>query len=164
MSESYQLAQVNIARILAPLTDPIMDGFVARLDDINALADGSHGFVWRLQTEEGDATALRPYEDDRIIVNLSVWASIDDLFAFVYKSQHQEVKRLRRQWFERMDDHFIALWWVPSGHIPSVEEAKERLEYLRQHGETQQSFTFKKPFPAPRAVNDLSAQVVGEHQ
>src|SRR5712691_9169979 len=96
MSENYQLAQVNIARILAPLTDPIMAGFVARLDDINALADGSPGFVWRLQTEEGDATALRPYEDDRIIVNLSVWASLDDLFAFVYKSQHQEVKRSSR--------------------------------------------------------------------
>ncbi len=162
MSENYQLAQVNIARILAPLTDPIMAGFVARLDDINALADGSPGFVWRLQTEEGDATALRPYEDDRIIVNLSVWASLDDLFAFVYKSQHQEVKRLRRQWFERIDDHFIALWWVPAGHIPSVEEAKERLEYLREHAETPYAFSFRKSFPAPEPVNDASAQVVGE--
>jgi len=162
MSENYQLAQVNIARILAPLTDPIMAGFVARLDDINALADGSPGFVWRLQTEEGDATALRPYEDDRIIVNLSVWASLDDLFAFVYKSQHQEVKRLRRQWFERIDDYFISLWWVPAGHIPSVEEAKERLEYLREHAETPYAFSFKKSFSAPEPVNDASAQVVVE--
>src|SRR6266567_4452424 len=127
MSENYQLAQVNIARMLAPLTDPIMAGFVARLDDINALADGSPGFVWRLQTEEGDATALRPYEDDRIIVNLSVWASLDD--------------------------HFIALWWVPASHIPSVEEAKERLEYLREHAETPYAFSFKKSFSAPEPVN-----------
>lgn len=162
MSEDYQLAQVNIARMLAPLTDPIMAGFVARLDDINALADSSPGFVWRLQTEEGDATALRPYDDDHILVNLSVWASLDDLFAFVYKSQHQHVKRQRRQWFEQFDGHFLALWWVPAGHIPSVEEAKVRLEYLREHAETPYAFSFKKSFPAPQSLSDLSAQVVGE--
>lgn len=162
MSEDYQLAQVNIARMLAPLTDPIMAGFVARLDDINSLADNRSGFVWRLQTEEGDATALRPYDDDRILVNLSVWACLDDLFAFVYKSQHQDVKRQRRQWFERFDGHFLALWWIPAGHIPGVEEAKERLEYLREHGETPYAFTFKKTFPAPQPIIDLSAQVIAE--
>jgi Domain of unknown function (DUF3291) len=147
----YQLAQVNIARMLAPLSDPLMAGFVAQLDAINALADGSPGFLWRLQTEEGNATTLRPYEEDLILVNLSLWASLSDLLAFVYKSRHRSVLQQRQQWFERFDGPYLALWWVPSGHIPSVEEAKERLAYLRAHGETPYAFSFKKPFPAPEA-------------
>ena len=143
----YHLAQVNIARMLAPLSDPLMAGFVERLDTINALADGSPGFLWRLQTEEGNATTLRPYEDDLILVNLSLWASLSDLQAFVYKSQHRSVLQQRPQWFERFEGPYLALWWVPTGHIPSVEEAKERLAYLRTHGETPYAFSFKKPFP-----------------
>src|SRR5574341_824674 len=101
MSSTYPLAQVNIGRILAPLDGPIMAGFVARLDEINALADESPGLVWRLQTEEGNATDLRPYDDDRILVNMSVWESLEDLKAYVYKSVHAEVMRQRRQWFEK---------------------------------------------------------------
>ena len=158
----YQLAQVNIARMLAPLSDPLMAGFVAQLDAINALADGSPGFLWRLQTEEGNATTLRPYEDDLILVNLSLWASLSDLLTFVYKSRHRSVLQQRQQWFERFEGPYLALWWVPSGHIPSVEEAKERLAYLHAHGETPYAFTFKKPFPAPEAVSDLPAPVVIE--
>jgi hypothetical protein len=158
----YQIAQVNIARMLAPLTDPLMAGFVEELDAINALADNSPGFHWRLQTPEGNATDLRPYEDDLILVNLSLWASLADLSAFVYKSWHLQVLQQRSQWFQRFDGPYLALWWVHSGHIPSVEEAKERLAYLRDHGETSYAFSFKKLFPAPETVSDLSAQVVIE--
>jgi hypothetical protein len=158
----YQLAQVNIARMLAPLSDPLMAGFVAQLDTINALADGSPGFLWRLQTEERNATTLRPYEDDLILVNLSLWASLSDLLVFVYKSQHRSVLQQRRQWFERFEGPYLALWWVPSGHVPSVEEAKERLAYLRAHGETPYAFSFKKPFQAPEVVSGFPAPVVME--
>jgi len=158
----YHLAQVNIARMLAPLTDPLMTGFVAELDGINALADNSPGFLWRLQTSEGNATDLRPYEDDLILVNLSLWASLADLSAFVYKSRHRQVLQLRQKWFQRFDGPYVALWWVPSGHIPSVQKAKERLAYLSAHGETPHAFSFKKLFPAPEAGCDLPAQILVE--
>jgi Domain of unknown function (DUF3291) len=150
----YSLAQVNIARMLAPLDDPIMAGFVAQLDAVNAIADGSPGFIWRLQTPEGNATDLRPYEDEMILVNMSVWASLEDLARFVYtsESQHRDVMKQRRRWFQRFDGPYMALWWVPQDHIPTVEEAKERLEHLRTHGESPFAFSFKKPFPAPDAT------------
>ena len=115
MQDPVHLAQVNIARMKAPLEDPLMAGFVARLDDINALADRSPGFVWRLQTDAGDATYLRPYGDDRILVNLSVWQTIEDLQAYVYRSAHAEVLRQRHDWFERFEGAYVALWWVPAG-------------------------------------------------
>ena len=150
----YQLAQVNIARMLAPLSDPVMAGFVAQLDTINALADSSPGFVWRLQTPEGNATELRPYEDDLILVNLSVWASLSTLQDFVFKSRHRAVMQQRRQWLERFDGPYMALWWVPGGHIPSVEEAKERLECLRTRGETAYAFSLKRSFPAPEEADE----------
>src|SRR6266446_4935442 len=105
----YQLAQVNIARMLAPLTEPLMAGFVAQLDAINALADSSPGFLWRLQTPEGNATALRPYEDDLVLVNLSLWASLADLSTFVYKSRHRRVLQQRLEWFQRFDSPYLAL-------------------------------------------------------
>ncbi|MCK6623977.1 MAG: DUF3291 domain-containing protein [Anaerolineae bacterium] len=149
MSSKYHLAQVNIGRILAPLDGPLMAGFVARLDEINALADGTPGFVWRLQTEEGNATDLRPYDDDRILVNMSVWESLEDLKAYVYKSAHAEVMRQRRQWFEKFEGMYMTLWWVKAGHIPTVAEAKRRLEYLSEHGPSAHAFTFKQPFPPP---------------
>ena len=158
----YHLAQVNIARMLAPLTDPLMAGFVADLDAINALADNSPGFLWRLQTSEGNATDIRPYEDDLILVNLSLWASLADLSTFVYKSRHRQVLQQRHQWFQRFNGPYVALWWMLSGHIPTVEEAKERLFYLSANGETPYAFSFKKPFPAPEAISDLPAQVVME--
>ncbi len=147
----YHLAQVNVARMVAPLSDPIMAGFVAKLDEVNALADRSPGFIWRFQTPEGNATALRAYEDERIIFNMSVWASLEDLTHYVYamESTHRHVMKQRRQWFERFDGPYMALWWVPEGHIPTVEEAKARLEHLATHGETAYAFTFKRPFPAP---------------
>jgi len=159
---TYHLAQVNIARMLAPLTDPRMAGFVAGLDAINTLADSSPGFLWRLQTPEGNATDIRPFEDDLIIVNLSLWASLADLSAFVYKSRHRQVLQQRQQWFQRFNGPYVALWWVPSGHIPTVEEAKERLAYLSGHGETPHAFSFKKLYPAPEAASDLPIQAIME--
>jgi heme-degrading monooxygenase HmoA len=143
----YYLAEINIGRILAPLDDPLMAGFVERLDEINALADNSPGFVWRLQSDEGNATNFRPYEDERILVNVSVWTSLEAFADYAYKSNHREVMKQRRQWFERFDGPYMALWWVPQGHIPTVAEAKERIDYLRAHGESPFAFSLKKPFP-----------------
>lgn len=141
------LAQVNIARMRAPLTDSVMADFVARLEEVNALADLSPGFVWRLQGSEGDATYLRPYDDDRMLFNLSVWETFEHLHQYVYRTVHAEVMKQRHSWFERMTDAYVALWWVPIGHVPSVEEAKQRLDELRRSGPTAFAFTFKQSFP-----------------
>jgi hypothetical protein len=137
------LAQVNIGRMRAPLDDALMKGFVERLAEINASADASPGFVWRLQTPEGDATYLRPYDDDRILVNMSVWESVGALKAYVYRSVHAEVLKQRREWFEQFAGVYLALWWVPAGHHPGVDEAKKRLAHLEAHGPSQFAFTFK---------------------
>ena len=145
----YHLAQVNIARMLAPIGDPLMAEFVAQLDPINAVADGSPGFIWRLQTAEGNATSLQAYPDPYIILNMSVWDSLEALTAFVYASAHRPVMARRRQWFARFDGSYTALWWVAAGHIPGVEEARERLDHLRAHGPTPFAFSFKQAFPAP---------------
>jgi len=141
-----QLAQVNIARARGEMSDPVMAEFVARLPEINALADQSPGFVWRLQTEDGDATAVRPYEDNRILINLSVWADLPALRTYVYRSAHAAIMRRRREWFERFDRIYVALWWVPVGHRPSVAEAVARLAHLEQHGSTALACSFAEPF------------------
>jgi heme-degrading monooxygenase HmoA len=151
MTKRFHLAQVNIARMKAPLESPLLAGFVARLDEINALADGSPGFVWRLQTGEGNATYLRPYEDDRILFNMSVWESVEALKAYVYGSAHRELLRQRHEWFEKFDSVYAALWWVPEGHRPSIDEAKKRLAHLAANGPSSFAFTFKETFP-PDAV------------
>ena len=143
----YHLAQVNIARMKAPLDSSLMSGFVARLNEINAVADASPGFVWRLQTDAGDATYLRPYDDDRILFNMSVWETADALRAYVYKSSHAEVLRQRRDWFEHFSGVYVALWWVPIGHFPGIDEAKKRLEQLQRHGPSQFAFDFKSILP-----------------
>src|SRR4029453_8761515 len=141
------LAQVNVATLRAPLDGPELAGFVAGRGPINALAETRPGFVWRLQTEDGDATAIRPYDDDRIMVNLSVWESFKTLRGFVYSTRHLEVMRHRRAWFSRMADPYLALWWVPAGTIPTVAEAKRRLELLAHRGPGPDAFTFRSPFP-----------------
>ena len=141
-----QLAQVNIGRARGAMDEPIMREFVARLAEINALADESPGFLWRLQTEDGDATALRPYPDERVLINLSVWADLDALRGYVYRSDHAAVMRRRREWFERFEGVFVALWWVPAGHRPPVAEAVGRLAHLEAHGPTPYAFSFAQPF------------------
>jgi heme-degrading monooxygenase HmoA len=147
------LAQVNIGRARGEMTDPVMADFAARLAEINALADRSPGFVWRLQTEDGDATAVRPYDDARLLINLSVWSDLESLRAYVYRSAHAEVMRRRREWFERLERIYVALWWVPAGHHPSVEEAVARLAHLEQHGPGAHAFGFGQPFdPDGRAI------------
>jgi hypothetical protein len=146
----FHLAQFNIGRFRAPLDSPIMEGFRRQLDPINALADRSPGFIWRLQTEEGNATAIRPYAgDDLMAINLSVWESLDSLQQFVYKSHHVDTLRAREQWFEPIAGPILVLWWIPAGQLPSVAEAQDRLERLKQHGPTPHAFTFRTPFPAP---------------
>ncbi len=143
----YHLTQVNIGRVKAPIDAPLMAGFVARLDEINALAERSPGFVWRLQTSEGNATYFRPYpHDDRILINMSVWESVEVLRHYVYKTAHGELLRQRENWFEKFAGIYMALWWVPAGHRPGIDEATKRLAHLEEHGPTQFAFTFKKIF------------------
>jgi len=143
----YNIAQVNIGRIRAELDDPIMAGFVNRLDEINALADASPGFVWRLQTDAGNATYLRPFGDERTLLNMSVWRTVEELRHFVYKTVHVELLRERHAWFEMFAGAYAALWWVPVGHTPGIDEAKRRLAHLDAHGPSQFAFTFNSIFP-----------------
>ena len=143
----YELAQMNVARLRAPLDSPQLADFVGALDRINAIADSSPGFVWRLQDESGNATALHPMGED-IIVNMSVWQDPQSLQAFVYRSDHIGVMRRRRDWFEKMD-LYLVLWWVPRGHRPTTEEGIERLDLLRSRGPSAEAFTFGNLFPAP---------------
>ena len=142
----YHIAQVNIGRIRAELDDPIMAGFVTRLDEINALADSSPGFIWRLQTNEGNATYLRPYADERTLLNMSVWETVESLRNYVFKTAHVEMVRKRQAWFEKFAGAYAALWWVPVGHIPGIDEAKKRIEHFDVHGPTQFAFTFNSVF------------------
>jgi uncharacterized protein DUF3291 len=146
---NFHLAQINIARLLAPIDDPLLAEFVAQLAPVNALADQSPGFVWRLQTESGDATSIKVYDDDMIIVNLTVWEDVESLREFAYKSAHAGVMRDRKRWFEKFDGPYMALWWVPAGHVPNTQEARERLEHLREHGDSEYVFSFQHLFAKP---------------
>ena len=126
-----------------------MAEFVAQLPPINALADGSPGFVWRLQTEEGDATSLKVYDDDMVIVNMSVWENVETLREYAYRSSHTGVMKYRTKWFKKFDGPYMALWWIPAGHLPSPQEGMERLEHLRTNGNSPYAFSFKNVFPEP---------------
>lgn len=141
----HHLAQLNIAQMKFAIDDPAMAEFVDRLADINALADNADGFVWRLQTDEGDATAIDYFNAD-MLVNMSVWEDLESLRTYVYRSAHNEVMARRKQWFERITDAYTVLWWVPAGHIPTLGEAAQRLDSLRRHGPGRFAFTFKQPF------------------
>lgn len=145
----YELSQVNIARLVAPLDSSELADFVAALEPVNAVADTAPGFVWRLQTEDGDATAVRMFDDDWLVVNMSVWESDDTLTAYVYGPEHIAVLRRRREWFAKSAEAMTALWWVPAGHRPSVAEAEQRLVHLREHGPTAWAFTLRETFPMP---------------
>jgi Domain of unknown function (DUF3291) len=145
----WHLAQINVASALFPLEDPRIAEFVARLDEINHLADTSPGFVWRLKSESGNATDIKASDDPNLIVNMSVWANAEALFDFVYKTAHRLVMAQRREWFARPASAYTVLWWVPAGHQPTVAEGLARLAHLDREGPTAQAFTFNTKFPAP---------------
>ena len=146
----YHLVQLNIGRILFPMDTPEMSGFKDNLDRINALADSSEGFIWRLVSDgSNDATSLRPFDDDTLLVNMSVWQNLEGLKNYVYKSVHTDYLKRRAEWFEKMQDVIVVLWWVPEGHVPTVQEAKERLKHLRMNGSSEFAFSFREAFPAP---------------
>jgi Domain of unknown function (DUF3291) len=147
----YHVAQCNIGRVLAPLDSPQLAEFVAALEPVNRMADEAPGFVWRLQTEAGDATAIRAFDDDMLLLNMSVWQTLDALAEFTYRTPHRDVMRRRRQWFERLADAYVVLWWIPAGTLPTVADARERLERLRRDGPSPEAFTFQSPFPPPDA-------------
>ena len=146
----YHLAQSNVARMRGQLEDPVMAGFVERLDTLNALADASPGFVWRYQTDAGDATEVRVFDDELILFNLSVWESVDALENYVYRSDHVKAVQMRTEWFERSDRSPMVLWWVEAGHIPGVEEAKSRFDQLWANGPGPDAFTFRNRYPKPQ--------------
>lgn len=145
----HHIAQINIGRFVAPVDDPRIADFVAQLDAINALAERAPGFVWRLQSASGNATDIPYSADPRMAVNMSVWESVEALRAYVYQSQHLQVFRDRARWFEKMDKAHGCLWWVTAGHLPTVDEGRERLTHYQEHGPTAHAFWFPKCFPAP---------------
>lgn len=150
MSEAtYHLAQINLARAKTPIDDPNMSDFVAQLEEINGLADESPGFVWRLTDASGGAaTGVRVLDDDQILVNMSVWESMETLLEFSYRGRHKDILRSRAKWFEPGSTRLVC-WWVPAGHRPSVEEALEKLEELDAHGPSPRAFSFREAFPPP---------------
>ena len=163
----YVLAQVNIARMLEPLDSPRLADFVAALDPVNAAADAAPGFVWRLQTEDGNATSVQAFRWDQagsagVLVNMSVWESVEALAAYVYSDAHRQVLRRRREWFERVAEAVTALWWVPRGHVPSTAEAEDRILHLRESGPTPYAFTLREHFAPPDAENSVPVRRDGE--
>ncbi|MFG3340220.1 DUF3291 domain-containing protein [Glycomyces sp. NPDC048151] len=152
MSAGYELAQVNIARLLAPLHTPKLRGFLAGLEKVNAAAEASDGFVWRLVSEDGtDATDFRFFGDGWLIVNMSVWTSPEALNSYVYGEVHRAYLQRRREWFEHLTDAYAAMWWVPEGERPTIADAEERLTHLRENGPSPKAFTMKEQFPKPEA-------------
>jgi uncharacterized protein DUF3291 len=149
---TFHLAQCNIVKLRAPLDSPEVAGFVATLEPINALADAAPGFIWRLKTDEGDATSIRVFADDQILLNMSVWESMDSLKRYVYQSGHKEVLRRRREWADRFAGVQATMWWLRAGSIPDPTEAVERLDALQRLGPTEYAFTFQAPFDAPVEV------------
>ena len=157
---SFDLAQVNVSRLLAPLDSPVLAEFMAALDEVNAEGDAAAGFRWRLQTEDGNATAVRAFgwdvgDSHGVIVNLTTWASGQALGDFVFSGQHLQVMRRRRQWFHRAVEPMTALWWVPAGHRPTTDEAEERVRRLRRDGPSPYAFTFRTAVPPPDRPDDV---------
>ncbi|WP_242895115.1 DUF3291 domain-containing protein [Actinomadura litoris] len=155
------IAQFNVGTIRFPLDEPEMADFVAQLEPVNALADGTPGFVWRLVEEgEGDATRMRPAGAD-VVVNFSVWESMEALWDFVYRSPHLDTMRRRREWFQRHMESHLVMWWIPAGYIPTVAEALERLALLREHGPSPRAFTFSTSYTAAEAEALQAAPSLG---
>jgi len=152
VSQDVHLAEINIGRLLAPLDDPRIKDFVDNLGRINALAEAAPGFVWRLKGDGDDATDIRPFDDDPMMaINLSVWTDLASLGAYVYRSDHVQIMRRRREFFEVPAQAFMTLWWIPAGTVPTIAEAIDRLDHFRRHGPTAHAFSFRQPF-APTAA------------
>ncbi len=151
-SSAFELAQVNIGRAVAALDSPRLADFMANLDRINALAERSPGFVWRLQSDSGNATDIQVSDDPRLIINLSVWQSVEALAGFAYRTAHSKFVVRRAEWFEALERPYLALWWVPAGHRPDVAEAMARLDRLAELGPSPEAFTFKTSFPPPDSL------------
>ena len=151
MAAGFHLAQINIGRIVAPTDSPVLKDFMDNLDRINALAEAQPGFVWRLVGEGNDATDIQAFDDPMMLLNMSVWESLDQLAAFVYRTAHRDIMRRRREWFHPVET-YMALWWVPAGHRPTPAEGIARLELLKAMGPTPEAFSFRQPFPAPGAA------------
>ncbi len=147
---AYHLAQINIAQAKDQMESDVMKGFVERLDEINALAEASPGFIWRLQDESGNASEIQVFDDPLLLINMSVWQDIDSLKHYVYRSAHVDLLRDRDAWFNKTVQAHQALWWVPAGHVPSEREGVERLQHLQQHGPTAMAFTFARPQSMPQ--------------
>ena len=145
----WHLAQMNVGRMVDEADSPALSGFMAQLDGLNALADTAPGFVWRLQGEAGNATDIKPTDDTRFIVNMSVWTDVESLFAYVYRTSHRDTMVRRREWFEQPQSAYQVLWWIRAGHLPTVEQGLARLGLLRAEGPSAAAFTFKSVFPAP---------------
>jgi hypothetical protein len=149
----WHLAQLNVGYIVAPIDSPQLAEFVGQLAEINALADASPGFVWRLIGSSGNATDVRTDDDPALMVNMSVWTTPEHLFEFVYKTAHTKVMARRREWFEKMEVYQV-LFWIPAGHVPTLAEAMARLRLLREQGPSPEAFTFKQRYPAPGELGD----------
>jgi len=147
----WHIAQLNVARLPAPIDAPETADFAAQLDPVNALADAAPGFVWRLHDDSGNATSIEVIDDPFFIVNMSVWESIEALSAFVRIPEHAAVLRRRREWFERAAESYMVLWWIPAGTTPTVAEAMDRLAHIRANGPTAHAFTFSQRFDPPPA-------------
>ena len=152
MTDDFHLAQVNIARSRAPLDDPVMTGFMTQLEAVNQLADKSPGFVWRLQTDAGDATAIQVFEDPLLIINLSVWQDIESLRRYVYSGAHLGLLKNKKQWFEKLDTAFLALWWIPAGDLPSPASARDRLDRIKRDGPGPDAFNFAQAYTPDGSV------------
>lgn len=142
-----KLAQLNIAKARYPLDSLELKDFVDNLDSINRLAERSDGFIWRLKDDSGDATSIKAFSDPDMLVNMSVWESVEALKDFMFRTHHRDFMRRKSEWFYPLAEDTYVLWWVPDGYIPTVEEAKSRLLYLRQHADSPHAFTFRRPFP-----------------
>ncbi|MGC4102446.1 DUF3291 domain-containing protein [Ferruginibacter sp.] len=149
----YQLAEINIARMKGiNINDPVMKEFVDNLDAVNALAENSPGFIWRFKDDSNNATAFNPFNDEQVIINISVWEDIETLRDFMYNTWHADFMKRRREWFHRFGKLYTAMWWTPAGKFPTVEEAIDNLDYLQKNGATEKVFDFKNIFNAPVAT------------
>jgi Domain of unknown function (DUF3291) len=146
----YQLAEINIARMRGVnIDDPVMKEFVDNLDKVNTIAESSEGFVWRLKDENNNATNFNPYNYEQVIINISVWESIEALENFMYKTLHSDFLKRRKDWFQKFGKAYFAMWWIPEGHYPNIQEAVDKLDYLQKNGASNLVFDFKNKYPMP---------------